>query len=108
MYLARLANGTTYRELSHFYDISDAYCTRIVRKVSLALRAAFNHEVAWPSRKEALHSAHVFESRTGIRGCVAAADGTEIRLRPDAATRNAQYNHKQFHSVKLHAVVNSK
>ena len=108
MYLARLANVTTYRELGHLYNISDGYCTRIVRRVSAAMREAFKHEVAWPSRQEALHSAHVFERRTGMRGCVAAADGTEIRLCPDAPTRNAQYNHKQFHSLKLHAVVNSK
>lgn len=105
MYMLRLADGTTYRRLGQMFDMSRAYCARIAARVSQAIQFVFQNEVIWPTRAQALRSRDLFQSRMGLAGCVAAADGTEIRLRPCVATRQAEYSHKQYHSFKLHAVV---
>lgn len=108
LYIARLANGTTYRELGQLYDVSDSYASRIAARVSNAIVSVFGNEISWPSRAEALHSRDLFFARHGISGCIAAVDGTDIRLRADSSTRLAQFNIKKFYSFKLHAMVDNK
>ena len=107
MYVSRLATGASYRDLAVRFDMSDGYVTRVVQRVSIAIADVFKTEVSWPSREEAVQMVHTFQARVGIVGCCGAADGTDIHIRPRAATKQAEYNIKQFHSFKLHAVVDS-
>lgn len=107
IYVQRLATGASYADLAAHYDMSDGYVRRIADRVSQAISAVFCAEVSWPTKQEAVRMAHVFEQRVGIVGCVGAVDGTDIRIRARKATKQADFNIKQFHSFKLHAVVDS-
>ena len=45
----------------------------------------------------------------GLRNCYAAMDGTDIHVRtPTQALAPAYFNKDRFHSIKLHAVVDSR
>jgi hypothetical protein len=107
LYLMRLADGHTYRTLALKFDMARSYCTHVAAQVSAAIQVVFASEIRWPTREESVHNMHVFESRVGMQHCVGAADSTEIPLRAEAELKFALFNHKQFHSFKAHAVVNS-
>jgi len=107
-YILRLASGKTYRELGYEFDMCLDHVRVSINLVASVLVDQFQGEISLPSREEAVRIRDVFQARFGIADCVGAMDGTHIRLRPSVAIRQAQYNHKQFHSFVLHALVDSK
>lgn len=104
LYVKRLAEGTVYNTLAGDFSASVGYCSRIAADVSAAILLHFGDEIRWPSRAEAMFSRDIYRSRYGVEHCIAAMDGSHARIRAEAETRLADFNHKGWYSFNLHVV----
>ena len=79
-----------------------------VSRVMKAICYRLGNEIHWPTQAQGRQVTLDFLTKHRVRNCYGAMDGTDIRIRtPRQAVAQAYYNKDGFHSIKLHAVVDS-
>lgn len=110
MFLYRLAHGTSYSQMAHFFDRTGSTVHKSVTRVRVAFLRHFAGEVAPPPRAAVDRVAADFLHTTDFRlgQCVGAMDGTNIYCRaPSIEEQQAYYNHKSGMSINAHLIVDS-
>ena len=110
VFLRHLATGATYAELGYNFRVGKETIQKFVPDVARAIVTEYAEEViSLPTTTEGwLEAARQFESRWNLPHCLGAYDGKHIRLQKPNKSGSQYYNYKQFFSVVLMALVDSK
>ena len=110
VFLRHLATGATYAELGYNFRVGKETIQKFVPDVARAIVDEYAAEViSLPTTNEGwLEVAGDFEARWNLPHCLGAFDGKHIRIQKPKNSGSLYFNYKQFFSVVLMALVDSK
>ncbi|XP_072176458.1 uncharacterized protein [Diadema setosum] len=110
VFLRHLATGATYAELGYNFRLGKETIQKFVPDVARAIVDEYAAEViSLPTTNEGwLAVAGDFEARWNLPHCLGALDGKHIRIQKPKNSGSLYFNYKQFFSVVLMALVDSK
>lgn len=110
VFLRHLATGATYAELGYNFRVGKETIQKFVPDVARAIVDEYAAEViSLPTTNEGwLQVVGDFEARWNLPHCLGAFDGKHIRIQKPKNSGSLHFNYKQFFSVVLMALVDSK
>ncbi|XP_071501308.1 uncharacterized protein [Diadema antillarum] len=111
VFLRHLATGATYAELGYNFRVGKETIQKFVPGVAraIAMDEYAAEVISLPTTSEGwLEVAGDFEVRWNLPRCLGALDGKHIRIQKPKNSGSLYFNYKQFFSVVLMALVDSK
>lgn len=106
-YLWFVSNTEPLRTIASRFGVSKASVFRVIRRVIDWTLTKSDETIVWPQGDRIAYNSERFYRQCGIRGIIAAIDGSHIKVLKPLLNPNFYYNRKGWFSLNLQAVLDS-